>query len=147
MKRIANSHKLLSTNSTTTLADLKIVYRNLIKEFHPDRVIDDEEKRTTYEEHSRKIIEAYHFVVSIHPETHAANKDAYTNLINTVNITDIDYKAANVIVTFEEGSVYEYLNVPKNTYIKLVNAPKLGRFARRHLFESFLYRNVSKTNN
>jgi transcription elongation factor GreA-like protein len=144
MKRIAPSYKMLNATSATTLDELKLTYRSLIKEWHPDKVINDEAKRDAHEAHSKKIIEAYHFIVSIHKETHASNSDVYNNLINTVNIVDMDYKASNVIITFEDGTVYEYLGVPKNTYVKLVNAPKLARFARRHLFGVYTYRNVSK---
>ena len=86
----------------------------------------------------------YHFLVSISKETHAANLEKYTELITNVPIDDYVYKGQNLKITFVDGSTYEYLGVPKNTYVKLVNSGTVARFARRHIFTSFVYRNVSK---
>ena len=47
-------------------------------------------------------------------------------------------------VHFLDGSKYEYFGVPKNTYIKMVNAESPSRFARRHIYNNFLYRSASK---
>jgi molecular chaperone HscB len=144
MRRIEPSHKLFSSNSSTTLAELKVTYRNLIKEWHPDKVVGDEEKRAINEAQSVKIIAAYEFLVSIHPETHAKNEEAYKSLITRAFITDMDHKKDNLVLTFDDGSIYEYLGVAKSIYIKLVNAPKIARFAKRHIFGLYKYRNVGK---
>jgi KTSC domain/DnaJ domain len=144
MRRIEPAQKLLSATPFTTLADLKVTYRNLIKEWHPDKVIDDEEKRAAHEAHSIKIIAAYEFLVSIHKETHLKNAAVYSALIDRAAITDFDYKKENVVLTFDDGSMYEYLGVSKNVYTKLVNAPKVARFAKRHIFGLYKFRNVGK---
>jgi hypothetical protein len=34
--------------------------------------------------------------------------------------------------------------VPRNTYVKMVNAESPGRFARRHIYNEFIYRSASK---
>jgi hypothetical protein len=47
-------------------------------------------------------------------------------------------------ITFADGSVYEYFDVPKATYVKMLNADSLSRFAKRHIYQSFNYRNISK---
>ena len=47
-------------------------------------------------------------------------------------------------VHFLDGNKYEYFGVPKNTYIKMVNAESPSRFARRHIYSNFLYRSSSK---
>ena len=68
-----------------------------------------------------------------------------SNTTTNSNIADIKYQGKRLRIDFLDGSGYEYFGVPENTYIKLVNADSQGRFARRHIYTSFLYRNVSKS--
>ncbi len=51
-----------------TLKELKTIYRNSMKDHHPDTIADDAE-RLAAEARSTAIIEAYHFLVSVAPET------------------------------------------------------------------------------
>jgi len=147
MKRITNYRKLFDATEETQLAELKTIYRNLMKEWHPDKAAGDEERMAECEHKSKEIIEAYHFLVSISPETHAKNEVEYTQLTDTIAIQDYSYKSQNLKITFADGHIYEYLGVPKNTYLKFHNSPTIGRFARRHIFFSFRYRNISKQTN
>ena len=144
MKRISDYQKLFEITPQTTLAELKIVYRNLIKKWHPDKFRDNDELLAEAEANSKKIIDGYHFLVSISKETHAANAEHYTYVTTSVPIDDYVHKGQTLKITFQDGSAFEYLGVPKNTYIKLVNSGTVARFARRHIFHSFTYRNVSK---
>jgi molecular chaperone HscB len=143
MKRIIEHRKLFNITQDTDLAQLKTAYRNLIKEWHPDKFQDNERKEEA-EVKSKSIIEAYHFLVSIAPETHEQNLEEYTLTTNTSGIEDFMYKGQTLKIIFQNGSVYEYFAVPKNVYNKLVNSPTLSRFARRHIFFSYVYRNISK---
>ena len=125
----------------TQLQELKLVYRNLMKNWHPDKFHDntDEEKQFA-DAKSKHIIEAYHFLVSIAPETRIQSLEEYNNTINTAGITNFEYKAETLVVNFLDGSSYEYFGVPKSIYVKFVNAPAPARFARRHIYNSFVYR-------
>lgn len=145
MKRILDSRKLLNAEKDTDLANLKLIYRNLIKEWHPDKFQDGDETKEEAAITSKNIIEAYHLLVSVNPETHALNSEAYTLTTTTSSIEDFSYKGQTLKVTFHDGSVYEYFGVPKNIYTKLINTPIQARFARRHIFNSYLYRNVIKS--
>lgn len=143
LKKILGSRKLLGVDEKAGLKELKMVYRNLMKEWHPDKFQDNKEAEEAQEK-SKKIIEAYHFLVSISPETHAMSLDEYTNIITSSTIVDFNYKGGNLQITYAEGNCYEYYDVPKAVYIKLVNADTPGRFARRHICGSFIYREMSK---
>jgi DnaJ-class molecular chaperone len=143
MKKVVEYRKLLSVDKAVTVSELKTIYRNFMKEYHPDKIQDDENLKLEAEEKSKQIIEAYHFLVSIAPETIAANLEEYTKTTST-NIADINYKGKRLRIDFADGSGYEYYGVPENTFSKLINADSQGRFARRHIYFSFLYRNVSK---
>ncbi len=145
MRKIIEYRKLFGVDKAVTLAELKSLYRNFMKEVHPDKIQDNEELKIEAEDKSKRIIEAYHFLVSIAPETHQATLQDYTNTITNSNISDIAYQGKRLTISFQDGSGYEYFGVPENTYSKLINADSQGRFARRHIYTSFLYRNVSKT--
>jgi curved DNA-binding protein CbpA len=145
MKRIGDYRRLLGVNNTTGLKELKTVYRNFMKDYHPDKFGDNESFKLEAEEKSKSIIEAYHFLVSIDPETQKQNLPEYTLTITSSAIVDFEHKGLTLKVNFADGSVYEYFNVPKNIYLKLINADSQGRFARRHIFSTFLYRNITKS--
>lgn len=144
MKRIVEYRRLLDITPETDLGGLKSTYRSLMKEWHPDKFVSDEEAKAEAEAKSKKIIEAYHFLVSISPETQASNQEIYNQTINESGIVDYWHKGQTLTINFQDGSVYEYLGVPKNTYVKMVNSGSVMRFAKRHIFTSFIYRNVSK---
>lgn len=145
MRKVIEYRKLLGVDKAVTLSELKSLYRNFMKEYHPDKIQDDELQKLDAEEKSKRIIEAYHFLVSIAPETIAANLSDYINTTTHSNIADIQYAVKRLRIDFTDGSAYEYFGVPENTYVKLINADSQGRFARRHIYTSFLYRNITKS--
>lgn len=144
MKRINEYKKLFDVEADTDLKTLKSTYRNLVKEWHPDKFQEDDDK-TEAELKSRQIIDAYHFLVSIAPETIAANREEYDQTITESNIADYRHKGLLLEVTFLDGTTYEYFGVPKNMYIKMVNTDKLMRFARRNIFNTYLYRKTKRS--
>jgi len=143
MKKIVEYRKLLNVDKTAQLKDLKTIYRNAMKESHPDKFQGNEEGLKEAEENSKKIIEAYHFLVSINPETIKANLPEYNETIATATVTDYKFVEGRLIINFSNGSVYEYISVPKATYVKMVNADSPARFAKRHIFNAFPYRKVT----
>lgn len=144
MRRAITYRKLLNATEHSKLAELKINYRNLIKEWHPDKIQEDDTRKEEAELKSKEIIAGYHFLVSIAPETIAQNLEEYNRVTSTSVVEDFEYKAQNLHITFKDGSIYEYFGVPKNMYVKMVNSPTITRFAKRHIYFSFKYRNISK---
>ena len=137
-------YDILEIKSTASEVEIKKAYLRLIKQYHPDKVHDDEALKLAYETKSQEIIAAYHLLVSVAPETHALQLEEYTRIIANAVIDDYQYKGQTLKITFLDGSAYEYFGVPRNTYIKFINSPSQSRFARRHIYQSFTYRNVSK---
>ena len=144
MKKITDYRRLLGVSEKATLNDLKTVYRELVKTWHPDKFSDEAQKHTA-EDKSKNIIEAYHFLVSIAPETRAQTFDVYSKTITSSAIVDFDFKDQILNIKFLDGSDYEYFGVPKAVYVKLVNADSAARFARRHIYNSYVYRSVTKS--
>lgn len=143
MQRIINHRKLLNVSPDANLEELKVTYRSLMKEWHPDKFLEGDERRLEAELKSKAIIEAYHFLVSVSKETHAINAEQYErNIASGVN--DFLYKGQTLKMTFHDGSVYEYFGVPKNVYNKLLSSTTITRFGKRHIFHSYVYRNLTK---
>ncbi len=143
MKRVNEYKKLFEVENDIDLKILKKKYRNLVKEWHPDK-FQDAVKVAEAEKVSQQIIDGYHFLVSIAPETKTSNLAEYTTTINESGIADFQHKGLLLEVTFMDGSTYEYFGVNRNLFMKLVNSDKQVRFAKRNIFNSFLYRKSKK---
>ena len=144
MKRIGEHRKLLGVDKTATLKDLKTIYRNTMKEAHPDKFVNDEGGRVEAEATSKSVIEAYHFLVSINPETQEKYKEEYGETTSKSNIQDFEYEKQILKIQHLNGKMYEYIGVPRNTYIKMVNADSPSRFARRHIYGNFIHRKAGE---
>lgn len=144
MKRIGQYRKLFNVTPETDLKELKKTYRNLVKEWHPDKFQEGDEKAAEAAIKSQEITDGYHFLVSIAPETKAANLEAYQKTTTESGILDFHHKGQVMEISFKDGSTYEYFGVSKNIYIKMINSDKQYRFAKRSIFNSFLYRKSKK---
>jgi len=144
MKRINEYKKLFNVDADTNLKQLKTTYRNLVKEWHPDKFQEGDAKAAEAEIKSLQIIDAYHFLVSMAPETKAANSEGYTITTTESGISDFKHKGLLLEVSFLDGTTYEYFGVTKNLYSKLINSDKQFRFAKRNIFNSFPYRKSKK---
>lgn len=140
MKRVVEYRKLLEVDKNVTLKELKTIYRNSMKDSHPDKFVNDEEGKLAAEERSKNIINAYHFLVSIANETVEKNLPEYQETINNFNILDFHLEKQTLFVKYVNGVSYEYIGVPKNIYVKMVNAESPNRFAKRHIYGNYLYR-------
>ena len=144
MKKIVEYRKLLAVTEASDLQELKQAYRALMKTWHPDKFQDSAEDKLAAEEKSKNFIEAYHFLVSIAPETRSQSFADYALTTTTSAIADFEYKSQVLKISFMDGNEYEYFDVPKAIYVKLVNADSPGRFARRHIYNEYVYRSTSK---
>ena len=144
MKRITEYKKLFEIETAIDLKMLKKSYRNLVKEWHPDKFQEGDSLRDEAEVKSRKIIDGYHFLVSIAPETIAANLEEYTATIANCGIVDYQHKGLLLEITFTDGTTYEYFGVTKPIYTKMINSNKLNRFAKRSIYPNYTYRKTKR---
>jgi curved DNA-binding protein CbpA len=144
MKRIVAARKLLGVEKDATLQELKTIYRNFMKEWHPDKIQDDLAAKQEAEQRSTTFIEAYHLLVSVAPETHQNQREQYEETVNTSRLVDFQYKGTTLVINFADGSSYEYFAVPKSVYNGLVNSITPDRFTRRHIYHAYVYRKASK---
>jgi len=134
----------LGVDKDAELQELKTVYRSLMKTWHPDKFQNSVAEKLAAEDKSKTIIEAYHFLVSIAPETQNQSMEEYGNTTANSGIVDFEYKSQVLKIYFADENVYEYFDVPKEVYRKLINADSPGRFARRHIFNNYVYRSLNK---
>ncbi|MFB0938960.1 MAG: KTSC domain-containing protein [Urechidicola sp.] len=143
MKRINEYKKLFKVEGDLDLKELKTTYRGLVKEWHPDK-FQDEEKKEEAGVVSLKIIDGYHFLVSIAPKTKEDNLEEYTTTITESQVADYHHKSMLLEVTFTNGDTYEYFGVNRKLFLKFMNSNSINNFGRRNVFNSFLYRKTKK---
>ena len=140
MKRIKEFKKMFEVEGALELKQLKKKYRNLVKEWHPDKFPNGGEKAEEADAMSRRVIEGYHFLVSMAPETKEAQKEEYTELTTNSGIQDLQHKGMLLEITFLNGDTYEYFGVNGQLFNKFLNADNQYRFAKRKVFNAFPYR-------
>lgn len=140
MKRVNEYKKLFGTEGELDLKELKSTYRKLIKEWHPDKFQEGDALALEAEIKSQQIIDAYHFLVSIAPETKASLEEEYLRNTTESGILDFKHKGLLLQITFLDGSIYEYFGVQPTVYKKFAQSDKPYRFAKRNIFQTYLYR-------
>jgi len=145
MKRINEYKKLFGIEKDIDLKFLKKSYRNLVKEWHPDKFQNGDAMQEEAELNSRRIIDGYHFLVSMAPETKAKNLPEYTETITNSAIVDYQHKSLLLEITFTDGSTYEYFGVTKQVFHKMINAGNLNRYAKRSIYPKYTYRKSKRT--
>ncbi|MEO9257190.1 MAG: KTSC domain-containing protein [Crocinitomicaceae bacterium] len=145
MKRINEYKKLFQIEKDIDLTELKSTYRKLVKQWHPDKYQDHDPMKEEATVMGRHVVDGYHFLVSIAPETKAANLEEYNTTIMECGITDYKHKGLLLKMTFTDGSCYEYFGVNATVYKKLINSDKQVRFAKRFIYNSYLYRKSKKS--
>ena len=143
MKRINQYKKLFKVEGSINLKELKKTYRGLVKQWHPDKFQDEAEKEEAGVQ-SLGIIDGYHFLVSISPETKEANLEEYGVTISQSQVADYQHKSMLLEITFTDGNTYEYFGVNHKLFNKFANSKSLNNFGKRNIFNSFLYRKIKK---
>ena len=143
MKRINDYKKLFEVEGTINLKELKTTYRGLVKNWHPDK-FQDQEKKEEAEVKSQKIIDGYHFLVSIAPKTKEANLEEYNTSTIQSQVIDFYHKSMLLEVTFTDGNTYEYFGVNRKLFNKFANSKSINNFGKRNIFNSYLYRKSKK---
>lgn len=144
MKKIVAARKLLGVEGEATLQEMKTVYRAFMKEWHPDKIQDNPVAKEQAEEKSKSFIEAYHLLVSVAPETRELQREQYEQTMSASRLISFQYKGTTLEINFSDGSSYEYFGLPRSVYNNLLNSNTPDRFARRHIYHSYVYRQTSK---
>lgn len=65
--------------------------------------------------------------------------------VTSSNVAEVGYNARDSIlaVIFKSGSQYNYLDVPQEVFINMVNAPSVGKFHHAFIKHSYTYSRVA----
>lgn len=68
-----------------------------------------------------------------------------TTSLTSSNIDKMDYKEDSglLTVTFHSKQTYEYYNVPKQVYEKMMQQPSLGAFFRANIYKQYRYAKIA----
>ena len=143
MKRVNEYKKMFNVDGAIDLKELKTTYRGLVKSWHPDK-FQDLEKKEEAEIKSQVIIDGYHFLVSIAPQTKESNLEEYNSSTIQSQVVDYHHKSMLLEVTFADGNTYEYFGVNRKLFLKFLNSKSISNFGKRNVFNSFLYRKSKK---
>lgn len=144
MKRVNEYKKLYKVENDIDLKEIKSTYRTFVKEWHPDK-FQDPQKKLEAEEVTLKIVDAYHFLVSIAPQTREKNLEEYTETITNSTVVNYHHKSMLLKVDFADGNTYEYFGVNQKKFQKFINAKSMNNFGRKNIYNSFLYRKAKRT--
>jgi len=144
MRRINEYKKLFKVEKAIDLKEIKSTYRNFVKEWHPDK-FQDPEKKIEAEEKTKYFIDAYHFLVSIAPETKEKNLEEFTETITNSRAINYHHKSMLLEVNFADGNTYEFFGVNKKLFGRFINARSINNFGKRNIYKSFLYRKAKRT--
>lgn len=64
--------------------------------------------------------------------------------VDSSNLVWVNYNKATKVLTvsFKNGSVYEYYNVPEDIYNNLLDAPSKGSYHAKNIKYSFEYKKI-----
>ena len=123
MANINESRKLLGAHAAMSLKELNVLYKGLMKQHHPDR-FQDEQQRVEAEEMSQRIIAAYKLLESMHPETHAIRKRELEEAMAS-NVSDWLYEREVLTINFVDGSAAEVRALQDRGVLPWWSAPDL----------------------
>lgn len=65
--------------------------------------------------------------------------------VNSSNIKSIGYDGRNncLEIEFNNGSIYEYSNVPNDIYLSLMSAPSHGKYFNQYIKKNYTFKKVS----
>lgn len=138
---------ILELSYTASTAEIKIAYRDLIKQWHPDKFPNDVEKQNIANEKSKEINNAYYFLIKHYKENKPkTEKDAAEEFIwkkvTSSNLHSVGYNEKDKLlrIIFKNGGKYEYENVPKTVFNQLMTASSKGKFAQKNICYNYRYK-------
>lgn len=63
--------------------------------------------------------------------------------VTSSNISAIGYEGSTLYVRFNNGSLYEYYNVPSSVYSGLMSASSHGSYLASHVKGTYRYKQIS----
>jgi hypothetical protein len=152
---------ILGVNRKSTKDVIKQAFRDLIKKWHPDKFLINNDANHEATEKSKLIIEAYRVLKNYEPpklqspntyyptdsikkKSSKVRQEILRTRVKSSNIHSVGYDCEKSIlqVEFSNGGVYEYYGVPEIIFKDFMNSVSKGKYANRNIFYSYRYSRV-----
>jgi hypothetical protein len=147
MDKYAEYCGLLGLDTVADTAELKSVYRNAVKRWHPDRYMFDREMQEAAIERIKRINTAYQYVSERlsssppKPQPVFPSESLLEVFLKSSQIisTAYDYSAYSLYIKFKSSNVYRFCEVPPRIYDELISSGSPGLYARKHVYRTYKY--------
>lgn len=146
--------KILGVPITSTKEEIRAAYHNAIKQWHPDRFINNEQKILEATEKSKLINEAYQELKNYSPPipkrsksytehiiwwfSDRGNRNIIRSSINDLLVHSVGYDEVEKILQIKIGeSLYEYYGVPEYVYNELIKAESPYKYYNKDITWSY----------
>ncbi len=69
--------------------------------------------------------------------------EAVLHQVESSNIDSIGFEDNTLEVKFKSGATYEYLGVPEEVYVEMMNAESKGRYLAQNIKGNYIYNRIS----
>jgi curved DNA-binding protein CbpA len=128
---------ILGVTFNSTKEEIRRAYYQLIKQWHPDKFPNDQQRNIEATEKSKLINDAYHNLKDFLPLSR--NEYVEKIIVNSSNIHSIQYDKIKMIlrIEFRKGGIYEYQQVPESICRELLNSKSKGKYANSRIYNSY----------
>lgn len=147
MDKYAEYCGVLGLDTVADTAELKSVYRNAVKRWHPDRYMFDREMQQSAIEKIKRINTAYQYVSERlgarlpKPEPVYPSDSLLEVFLKSSQIisTAYDYSAYSLYIKFKSSNVNRFCDVPPRIYDELISSESPALYARKHIYRTYKY--------
>ena len=129
--------RILGATINSTKEEIRNAYYDLIKQWHPDKFANDNQRIHEATEKSKIINEAYQNLRNFKTQTLSHYPERVQ--VKSSNIKSVGYskESSTLQIQFKDGSLYEYYKVPEIIYNELLISSSKGKFANRYIYPRY----------
>jgi hypothetical protein len=148
MDKYAEYCSVLGLDTVGSITELKSVYRNAVKRWHPDRYMFDRGMQQAAAEKLKRINTAYEYVSELlgscprKPQNPGFPKESLLEIFlrsSQIISTAYDYSDYSLYIKFKSSNIYRFCDVPPRIYDELISAESPAVYARKHVYSNYKY--------
>ncbi len=154
MDKYAEYCGVLGLDTVGSVTELKSVYRQAVKQWHPDRYMFDRRMHQTAVEKTKLINSAYEYVSELlesRPSASSRPAQAYCPKFPQDSLLEIflrsshlvsvayDYSDYSMYLKFKSLNIYRFRDVPPRIYEELITAASPGVYAKKNVYTNYKY--------
>jgi len=64
--------------------------------------------------------------------------------VSSSDLKSVGYENGTLEIEFRNGGVYQYYNVPENTYLALITASSVGKYFHAYIKDRYRWQKISR---